>query len=207
MEIFLGEPPANIKQWIIEHYGPVVKPETYIKFSDGTEFYDIIEFPDGLDGIFDLRTAIKYGWTNEGSDGYDGPPDWDIKQPVEVVLGSNVTSIGNYAFYNCSGLTSVTIGNGVTSIGWDAFTGCSGLTSVTIPDSVTSIGNSAFYGCSGLTSVTIPDSVTSIGYNVFDDCTGLTSVTIFANGGDAEAVKQAMIDAGVESSIEWIMPS
>lgn len=75
----------------------------------------------------------------------------------------SVTSIGVYAFYNCSGLTSVTIGNSVTSIGGGAFYGCTGLTSVTIPNSVTSIENYTFYGCTGLTSVTIPNSVTSIG--------------------------------------------
>ena len=65
----------------------------------------------------------------------------------------SVTSIGNYAFYGCSGLTSVTIPNSVTSIGSLAFIGCSGLTSVTIPNSVTSIGTEAFTDCSGLTSV------------------------------------------------------
>ena len=89
---------------------------------------------------------------------------------TSVTIGDSVESIGNYAFYNCSGLTSVTIGNGVTSIGHEAFYGCSGLTSVTIPDSVTSIGYE--------TSVTIPDSVTSIGYEAFRGCSGLTSVTI-----------------------------
>ena len=82
----------------------------------------------------------------------------------------SVTSIGYYAFRNCSGLTSITIGNSVTSIGGSAFYGCSGLTSITIPNSVTSIGSYAFSGCTGLTSVTIPNSVTSIENGVFLDC-------------------------------------
>ncbi len=90
----------------------------------------------------------------------------------------SVTSIGDYAFKNCSGLTSVTIPNNVTSIGEEAFYGCLGLTSVTIPNSVTSISDYAFNDCSNLTSVTIPNSVTSIGYSAFSYCRSLTSVTI-----------------------------
>ena len=86
--------------------------------------------------------------------------------------------IYKYAFYKCSGLTSITIPNSVTSIGEYAFSGCSGLTSVTIPDSVTSISKYAFYDCSGLTSVMIPNSVTSIEWDAFSGCSGLTSVTI-----------------------------
>ena len=96
----------------------------------------------------------------------------------DLIIPDNVTSIGDYAFYGCTGLTSVTIGNGVTSIGSGAFYGCIGLTSITIPDSVTSIGYSAFRDCAGLTSVTIGNGVTSIGESAFRGCTGLTSVTI-----------------------------
>ena len=98
-----------------------------------------------------------------------------------LVLPNSVTSIGNYAFYNCSGMTSVTIPNSVTSIGDDAFYGCSGLTSITIGNSVTSIGRYAFSGCSGLTSVTIPNSVTSMGNYAFSQCSNLTSVSIGAS--------------------------
>ena len=75
----------------------------------------------------------------------------------ELRIPDTVTSIGNHAFYCCTGLTSVTIGNSVTSIGSSVFRGCNGLTSVTIPDSVTSIGDDAFYNCSKLQSIYITD--------------------------------------------------
>ena len=94
----------------------------------------------------------------------------------DLVIPNSVTSIRDYAFYGCSGLTSVTIPNSVTTIGSSAFSDCSGLASVTIPNSVTSIGSYAFFGCSRLTSVTIPNSVTSIGSNALQGCNGLTSV-------------------------------
>ena len=84
-------------------------------------------------------------------------------------IPNSVTSIDDYAFFVCRGLTSITIPNSVTSIGVSAFYDCTGLTSITIPNSVTSIGVSAFYGCSGLTSISIPNSVTSIGKNAFYD--------------------------------------
>ena len=95
---------------------------------------------------------------------------------TSLTIPSGVTSIGIAAFQGCSGLTSLTIPSGVTSIGKYAFAGCSGLTSLTIPSGVTSIGNRAFYGCSGLTSLTIPSSVTSISDRAFYGCSGLTSI-------------------------------
>ena len=95
-----------------------------------------------------------------------------------TVIPNSITIIGERAFSNCYGLTSITIPNSVTSIGEEAFSFCSGLTSVTIGNSVTSIGDNAFLACEGLTSVTIGNSVTTIGYYAFEGCESLTSVTI-----------------------------
>ena len=96
-----------------------------------------------------------------------------------TVIPSSVTTIGSFAFDNCSGLTSIEIPNSVTSIGRYAFQGCTGLTSITIPNSVTAIGDYAFVTCTGLTSVTIGNSVTSIGDDAFYDCNNLTSITSY----------------------------
>ena len=97
---------------------------------------------------------------------------------TSIVIPNNVTSIGDYIFYQCAGLTSINIPSGVTSIGLDAFYGCTGLTSINIPSGVTTISQGAFSNCTGLTSVTIPNSVTSIGNYGFSLCTSLASVTI-----------------------------
>ena len=97
---------------------------------------------------------------------------------TSIIIPNTVISIGEIAFYRCTGLTSVTIGNSVASIGLGAFSDCSGLTSLVIPNSVTSIGDNAFYNCSSLASIVIPNSVTSIGYCAFYYCSSLTSVTI-----------------------------
>jgi len=97
---------------------------------------------------------------------------------TSITIPNSVTSIGQSAFQSDTALTSVTIGNSVKSIGDRAFLDCSKLESVTIPDSVISIGQSAFQSCSGLKSVSIGNSVTSIGQSAFQSCSGLTSVTI-----------------------------
>ena len=129
--------------------------------------------------------TIYYKWANNNTElavschgsyyYYSG----NIVIPSSVVYNGNtysVTSIGNSAFYECYGLTSVTIPNSVTSIGNLAFYLCSGLTSVTIPNSVTEISDDAFYYCRSLTSVTIPNSVTYIGRDAFYGCDELTDV-------------------------------
>ena len=90
----------------------------------------------------------------------------------------SVTSIGEYAFYNCKDLTSVNIPNSVTAIESSAFESCSSLASITIPNSVTTIGDEVFISCTGLTSVTIGKGVTTIGDGAFFNCPSLESIII-----------------------------
>ena len=95
-----------------------------------------------------------------------------------TALGYDVTEIGESAFQNCNGITSLEIGPKVTKIGSSAFYGCSGLTSMSIPNSVTHVGNEAFYNCSGMTSINIGSTVQEIGSMAFYKCSALTNVTI-----------------------------
>ena len=107
-------------------------------------------------------------------------PWFNIRNNIAtLVIHTGVTTIGDYAFSDCSHFTgALTIPNSVTSIGYDAFTDCNSFTgALTIPNSVTFIGMFAFMSCSGFTALTIPNSVTTIGSYAFSDCSGLTSIT------------------------------
>ena len=106
-------------------------------------------------------------------------PYGDYNKAIKTVkIQNGVTSIGDYAFDNCTSLTSIEIPSGVTSIRDHAFDNCTSLTSIEIPSGVTSIGNSAFKNCTSLASIEIPSSVTSIGNEAFAYCTNLTSIEI-----------------------------
>ena len=126
------------------------------------------------------------------------------KQVKECVLGDDVTSIGSYAFYNCSDVTSVIIPDKVTSVGYYAFYGTSwynnlpdGLyyigkvaykykgtmpenTSIIIKEGTVELNDGVFDGCTGLTSLYIPSSVKSIENNAFANCTELLDVYCYA---------------------------
>ena len=108
-------------------------------------------------------------------------PWYAYKDDIQtVVIESGATTIGKYAFYKCTGLTSVTLPNTIQTIEQSAFNGCNNaaLTTINIPTSVTEIRYMAFYKCTGLTSIHIPASVETIIYYAFYGCSGLTSMTV-----------------------------
>ena len=119
------------------------------------------------------KVVIEDGVTSIGNDAFS-----NCSGLISITIPNSVTSIGESVFYYCTSLTTITIPDGVTSIGSSAFRDCTSLTTITIPNSITSIGEAAFGNCIRLTSITIPESVTSIGNYAFSGCTSLTSITI-----------------------------
>ena len=126
---------------------------------------------------------VKAGGVIDGQGWVAGNPyvEGELVIPSKVTYGEDsyeVTSIGEYAFYQCNSLTSVTIPSSVTEIGGYTFYECYSLAEVTIPDGVTEIAEYTFLSCKSLTKVTIPEGVTAIGGSAFARCNSLMSVTI-----------------------------
>ena len=99
-------------------------------------------------------------------------------EPVRnLTIPNGVSSISNFAFYQCRCITSLTIPSSVTSIGSSTFEDCTGLTSLTLSEGLKSIGGSSFEGCTGLSSITIPSTVSEILINAFQRCSNLNIIT------------------------------
>ncbi len=123
-------------------------------------------------------TMQNYGTSTSTSStvtNYQYTPWYKSAYTIEdIVIENGVTNIGDYAFYKCTGLTSITIPKSVASIGAQSFYKCTGLTSINIPQGVNRIGIQAFWECTELTTVSIPDSITNIETCAFDGCTNIS---------------------------------
>ena len=178
--------PANDESWTLDvrqDYGGTI---TWVAYEDAVqEFVASGTCGDNLTWTLDENGLLTISGTGSMTDFlYDYASavhaSWYIHRDAitQVVIDNGVTTIGNYAFYQCRNLTSVTIPESVISIGNNAFTSCWSLSGIAIPDGVTSIGECAFSGCSGLTSITLPEGITQIADQTFNNCTSLSSITI-----------------------------
>ena len=155
----------------------IIRPALLLILLIFSSFY-ALAYDCKVDGIYydlnndDKTASVTYMglYTSDNKDAYVG----NIIIPESITYSGttySVTSIGDNAFWGCSGFTSVTIPNSVSYIGKYAFASCSGLTSVTIPNSVSYIGEAAFGGCSGLTSVTVDKNNGT--YDSRDNCNAI----------------------------------
>lgn len=154
-------------------------------FSHSVKAYDVsYMLPNGIDLYFNIEgnhAVVTYpGQAENGCYWCGASTPWgSISIPDSVTYNGikyPVTAIGEYAFYHCYDITSVTLPNTITVIGDHAFSSCESLSSIVLPNSITDLGNWTFTQ-SGLSSVSIPTSVTSIGNFTFSDCP-LVSITI-----------------------------
>ena len=148
------------------------------------------ETPFTFDGCTNVKsitltkgTGIGYNYTSNTSQYTPWYLNRNNVNGITVTIEDGVTSIGDYVFYNCTGLTGkFIVPDSVQTIGNHAFDGCNKLTSIAIGNNVTLISSYAFYDCTGLTGeLVIPDGVQTIGSDAFNGCNKLTSVTIGNN--------------------------
>ena len=130
-------------------------------------------------------------------------PEQSLVASIEkVIIGSSVTSIGDDAFSNCTGLTEISLQDGLVTIGANAMQNCSSLESVSLPDTVTDIGSGAFSNCVALSEVHLSDSLNTIGTDAFMGCSALTDVTY---GRTKEEANMIQIGTGNEqlTAVTW----
>ena len=120
---------------------------------------------------------------------------------ITITIPSSVISIGNEAFYACTGITDIVIPDSVISIGNGAFYSCSGIRDMVIPDGVMRIGDSAFFNCT-LTSITIPGSVTGIGYNPFSG-NSITFINVAESNPRYTQIDGVLFDMGEKALIAY----
>ncbi len=126
---------------------------------------------------------IHYNFTSGSSVGVTNNPNnysGSITIPSTVTYNNNVysvSSIEDYAFQNCTNLSSITIPNSILNIGSYAFSNCSSLSSITLPNSLKHIDEYAFYFCTSLQSIVLPDSISQISSSCFYN-TNISSINI-----------------------------
>lgn len=127
---------------------------------------------DNADGYSEVTVNVS-----GGGGGDDGSLKGIIERTVTTLtLPSDLTKVGDYAFYNCSNLELTSLPSGVAQFGLYAFYGCVKITLSELPDSVTNIGSYAFHRCSSIESISCNGALVSIGNFAFQRCTKLSQI-------------------------------
>ncbi|MBR5514587.1 MAG: leucine-rich repeat protein [Clostridia bacterium] len=130
----------------------------------------------GVLNITGYGSMENYGWTSY-------MPWYAFRSYIKTVnIEDSVTSIGNWAFYQCYSIENISFPDSLTYIGEDAFAYCSSLKAINIPESVKTIGDNAFSGCSCLSKITLPDSPVNIGDYVFGETSYFNNKSNRSNG-------------------------
>ena len=123
-----------------------------------------------------------------------------------VIIGDNVTTIGERAFAACNALQNVTLGSRVQTIEVSAFGTCQALQSISFPASVTTIGKRAFLNCRVLQNVSFSDGLTTIGEGAFSNCVVLQSITLPASVTTIGEYAFAFCKALQQVTVAWDTP-
>lgn len=123
-----------------------------------------------------------------------------------LAIDEGITSVGDWAFYGCTSLTTVALAGTVKDIGVEAFNGCANLKSVSGGEGVTIIENGAFFNCTGLSDYKIGSRVVTIAKDAFQNCASLTAVIIpdsveYVNSGafaNCKALEVVTLGSGVK---------
>lgn len=148
---------------------------------DGSAYAYIDKNPSILNNLapwFSDREKIKRVVIEDGVTGIGNYAFFLCSNLSTVTIPTSVIAIGAYAFRQCKNLGSAALPSGVFLLGSGAFSECENLTDVNIPARLTEIGDSVFFGCSALTSIDIPNNIKTLGDSAFENCAGLTKISL-----------------------------
>ena len=178
---------SNYMYWQLQAtlHVPKALMGTYSVTEPWTSFERIVALPDAIDNDGENNTMIYYTFNEDKTSvsvtSGQGKYEAKVTVPGRIMSDGkyyNVTSVENFAFFNCEKLSTVFLNNSINYVGRFAFADCSGLTSITLPSSIKSIEDYTFANCTSLLEIDIPSSVSSIGEGAFVGCSDLQSISL-----------------------------
>ena len=141
------------------------------------------DYYGGYGGLSDCKnlTTVKINSNSLVSHNYDKTKTISTyfgSQVLEYLIGEDVTEIGEYAFYGCENMKSITFSDNLKKIDNYAFGGCEGLETLVLTNNITEIGDNAFKDCNNIESITLSNNLSKIGENAFINCNSLSSIEI-----------------------------